>query len=90
MGGKVQAMPGFADHVAFIDLGLCMVCREKTCIAMCSGQAITLGDDGSARLRAREVHPLRRMHLELRPHAPRQQSNVDFGAGSGGLHSAEN
>ena len=46
LGGKVQAMPGFADHVVFRDLGLCIDCEEKTCIAMCSGQAITLGDDG--------------------------------------------
>ena len=46
MGGKVQAMPGFADHVVFRDLRLCAACDEKTCIAMCSGQAITLGADG--------------------------------------------
>ena len=41
IGGKVQAMPGFADHVVFRDLNLCIACEEKTCIAMCSGQAIT-------------------------------------------------
>jgi len=43
IGGKVQAMPGFADHVAFHNAELCIACEEKTCIAMCSGQAITLG-----------------------------------------------
>jgi electron-transferring-flavoprotein dehydrogenase len=47
LGGKVQAMPGFADHVIFRDVGLCIGCEEKTCIAMCSGQAITLGEDGA-------------------------------------------
>ena len=46
MGGKVQAMPGFADHVVFRDTRLCVACAEKTCIAMCSGQAITQGADG--------------------------------------------
>ena len=46
MGGKVQAMPGFADHVVFRNKQLCIACGEKTCIAMCSGQAITQGDDG--------------------------------------------
>ena len=46
MGGKVQAMPGFADHVVFRDLRLCAACDEKTCIAMCSGQAITLAESG--------------------------------------------
>jgi electron-transferring-flavoprotein dehydrogenase len=66
MGGKVQAMPGFADHVAFLDARLCIVCVEKTCIAMCSGQALTQSGRGSARLRARKVRPLRRMPLELR------------------------
>ncbi|HEY1875852.1 MAG TPA: hypothetical protein VGG66_00230, partial [Rhizomicrobium sp.] len=43
LGGKVQALTGFADHVVFRDLRLCAACDEKTCIAMCSGQAITLG-----------------------------------------------
>ena len=47
MGGKVQAMPGFADHVVFLDKRRCIACEEKTCIAMCSGQAITLGPDGA-------------------------------------------
>jgi len=46
IGGKVQAMPGFADHVIFRDLKLCTACSEKTCVAMCSGQAITQGADG--------------------------------------------
>ena len=45
MGGKVQAMPGFADHVVFLDKRRCIACEEKTCIAMCSGQAITQGAD---------------------------------------------
>ena len=43
MGGKVQALLGFADHIVFRDLRLCAAYDEKTCIAMCSGQAITLG-----------------------------------------------
>jgi electron-transferring-flavoprotein dehydrogenase len=46
MGGKVQAMPGFADHVVFRNIGLCLGCEDKTCIAMCSGQALTLGPEG--------------------------------------------
>ena len=46
MGGKVQAMPGFADHVVFRSIGLCISCEDRTCIAMCSGQAITLGPEG--------------------------------------------
>ena len=48
MGGKVQAAPGFADHVHFRDLTLCAECDDKTCVAMCSGQAITLERAGPA------------------------------------------
>ena len=44
MGGKVQAVGGFADHVIFRDPRLCGACAERTCIAMCSGQAITQGE----------------------------------------------
>ena len=72
MGGKVQAMAGFADHVVFRDPGLCAQCAEKTCIAMCSGQAITQGAEGSDRLRAREVRPLRRVPVELRAYTLRR------------------
>ena len=67
MGGKVQASPGFADHVLFRDLRVCAACDEKTCVAMCSGQAITLGADGLPDVRAREVRALRRMPVELQP-----------------------
>ena len=39
MGGKVQAAPGYADHVTFADPDLCAACREQVCIEACSGQA---------------------------------------------------
>jgi electron-transferring-flavoprotein dehydrogenase len=90
MGGKVQAMPGFADHVVFRNLELCISCEEHTCIAMCSGQAITWGGDGMPVFEREKcvhcggclwncAHPPDGVH-----------SNIDFRAGSGGLHSAEN
>ena len=89
MGGKVQAAAGFADHVIFRDPKLCEPCEERTCIAMCSGQAITPGA-GRARVRPREMRPLRRVPVELLAIARGQHSNIDFRAGPGGLHSAEN
>ena len=49
MGGKVQAVAGFADHVVFKDLRLCARCEDHTCVAMCSGQAITLDSNGLPR-----------------------------------------
>ena len=91
MGGKVQAMPGFADHVVFRDPALCIACDEKTCIAMCSGQAITLGrrrrcPPSSARS-ASTAAPA----CGTAPNPPDgEHSNIEFRAGSGGLHSAEN
>jgi electron-transferring-flavoprotein dehydrogenase len=84
IGGKVQAMPGFADHVRFRNLQLCAACNEKTCVAMCSGQAITEGADG-----------LPSFEREKCVHCGGcvwncSGENVEFGAGSGGLHSAVN
>jgi len=84
IGGKVQAMPGFADHVRFRNHQLCAACDEKTCVSMCSGQAITEGADG-----------LPSFEREKCVHCGGclwncAGENVEFGAGSGGLHSAEN
>ena len=90
MGGKVQAMPGFADHVVFLDRQQCIACEEKTCIAMCSGQAIMLGDDGAPAFeREKCVHC--GACLWNCAHSPDgERSSIAFTAGSGGLHSAEN
>jgi electron-transferring-flavoprotein dehydrogenase len=83
MGGKVQAMPGFADHVVFRDPHLCAECVEKTCVAMCSGQAITRAESAIAFEREKCVHC--GACLWNCAH-----TNIEFRAGAGGLHSAEN
>ena len=90
MGGKVQAMPGYADHVRFIDKKLCESCAQKTCISMCSGQAIAAGADGlPAFEREKCVHC--GACLWNCAHSPDDEhGNIEFVAGSGGLHSAEN
>jgi len=90
MGGKVQAMAGFADHVVFRDPHLCAECAEKTCVAMCSGQAITQGAEGSIAFeREKCVHC--GACLWNCAHTPfGEHTNIDFRAGSGGFHSAEN
>jgi len=90
MGGKVQAMPGFADHVLFRDAALCIACDEKTCISMCSGQALSLGEDNlPAFEREKCIHC--GACLWNCGHSPDGiHSNIDFRAGAGGLHSAEN
>jgi electron-transferring-flavoprotein dehydrogenase len=90
VGGKVQAIPGFADHVVFLDRQCCIACEEKTCIGMCSGQAITLGEDGAPAFeREKCVHC--GACLWNCAHSPDgERGSIEFQAGAGGLHSAEN
>jgi len=90
MGGKVQAAAGYADHVVFRDLSLCEKCGAMTCVEMCSGQAITRGENsGPAFDREKCVHC--GACLWNCAHSPDGvHSNIEFRAGAGGLHSAEN
>ncbi len=90
MGGKVQAMPGFADHVAFRSIGLCISCEDKTCIAMCSGQAITLGAEGLPAFEREKCVHCGACLWNCSKEFDDDLTNIDFRAGSGGLHSAEN
>lgn len=90
LGGKVQAMPGYADHVVFRDLSVCAACEEATCVAMCSGQAITRSAEGVPTFeREKCVHCGACVWNCTHPPAG-ATSNVIFRAGAGGLHSAEN
>ncbi|MBD3374059.1 4Fe-4S ferredoxin [candidate division KSB1 bacterium] len=92
MGGKVQAPHGYRDHVRFLFPHLCKECEQKTCIEICSGQAITPNDEGVPVFeREKCIHcgacmwscvKYRKDDSEL--------TNIDFKAGTGGLHSAEN
>ena len=90
MGGKVQAMPGFADHVVFRNIGLCIACEEKTCIAMCSGQAITLDADGLPSFEREKCVHCGACLWNCGQSPDGVHANIEFRAGSGGLHSAEN
>ncbi len=90
MGGKVQAMPGFADHVVFLHRQLCIACQEKTCIAMCSGQAITLGEDDMPAFEREKCVHCGACLWNCAQSPDGERSNIEFQAGAGGLHSAEN
>lgn len=84
IGGKVQAAAGYADHVIFRDRALCDRCKVRLCIEMCSGQAILPGHDGRPTFdRDKCVHCGACVW-----NCP--EGNVEFRAGAGGLHSAEN
>ncbi len=92
-GGKVQAAAGFADHVTFADPALCATCTERTCIEICSAQALMPGEEGGTPDFDRE----KCIHCgaciwscsKALPKNP-EQANITFEAGSGGLHSNEN
>ncbi|MDR3772507.1 MAG: hypothetical protein P4L26_04110 [Terracidiphilus sp.] len=90
MGGKVQAMPGFADHVVFRSPSLCIACEEKTCIAMCSGQAITESAEGVPSFEREKCIHCGACLWNCAQSPDGVHSNIDFRAGAGGLHSAEN
>jgi electron-transferring-flavoprotein dehydrogenase len=90
MGGKVQAMAGFADHVVFRDPHLCAVCAEKTCVAMCSGQAITQSADGAIAFEREKCVHCGACLWNCAQATGDGRGNLEFHAGAGGLHSAEN
>ena len=92
LGGKVQAPPGYADHVVFVYPNLCEQCGTKICVEACSGQALTPGEHGVPTFdREKCVHCgacLWNCATPL-PGNP-ERMNIAFRAGTGGLHSAEN
>ncbi len=92
LGGKVQAPTGFKDHVVFKDTELCKQCGSKLCVTVCSGQAITLGDAGVPQFENEKcIHCGVCFWNCMKPDAnDPEQTNIDFQAGPGGLHSAEN
>ena len=92
MGGKVQATPGYADHVVFHDTEVCERCGARTCIDICSGQAITAGADGLPVFdREKCVHCGACLWncSQLRSDGS-GRVNLEFRPAPGGLHSAEN
>ncbi len=92
LGGKVQAPAGYADHVVFLYPHLCEQCGTKLCIEVCSGQAITPGERGVPAFdREKCVHCGACTWNCVQPHPEDpERTNIEFRAGTGGLHSAEN
>ena len=93
LGGKVQAAPGFADHVTFEKPDVCRTCTKHTCIEICSAQALMPSDEpGGVPKFDREkcVHCGACIWncAELVPGT--DHGNIVFKAGAGGLHSNEN
>jgi electron-transferring-flavoprotein dehydrogenase len=89
MGGKVQAAGGYADHVVFRDIETCRGCGNKLCVEMCSGQAITRSLEGVP-IFDREKCVFCGACMWNCPETVNGETNLQFRAGVGGLHSAEN
>ncbi len=92
VGGKVQAAPGYANHVVFLDTKLCETCGARVCVEICSAQAITPGERGVPEFdREKCVHCGACLWNCSQPlQGGNGRTNLAFRAGVGGLHSAEN
>jgi electron-transferring-flavoprotein dehydrogenase len=92
VGGKVQAPAGCADHVLFPHPETCAQCNQRTCVEVCSGQAIAHGPDGVPVFdREKCIHCGACLWncASERPDGS-GRTVLEFAAGAGGLHSAEN
>lgn len=91
MGGKVQAAAGYADHVTFLRPETCKACGKKVCFEICSAEAIRPGDGGVPSFdREKCVHCGACLWSCTQRIDGTNDVNLQFRAGTGGLHSAEN
>jgi electron-transferring-flavoprotein dehydrogenase len=92
LGGKVQAPPGYVDHVVFLYPELCERCGTKICIELCSGQAIAPGTGGVPAFDREKCVHCGACYWNCAQPIPEnpERMNIAFRAGTGGLHSAEN
>jgi electron-transferring-flavoprotein dehydrogenase len=91
MGGKVQAPPGYADHVVFSRPELCQACDRKVCFEICSAEAIRPGEGGVPTFdREKCVHCGACLWSCTQRLGRTEEVNLQLRAGTGGLHSAEN
>jgi len=90
MGGGVQAPAGYANHVIFRRPELCRGCETKLCVEMCSGQAITRGEDGVPAFDREKCVYCGACLWNCDAGDDGAEGNIEFRAGAGGLHSTLN
>lgn len=93
VGGKVQAPAGYADHVVFLYPNLCETCEAQVCVEVCSGQAISPSESSGVPDFDREkcVHCGACIwNCAVANPDNEDEGLIQFRAGAGGLHSAEN
>lgn len=90
LGGKVQAPSGYADHVVFLYPHLCERCENKLCIEICSGQAITPGENGVPSFDREKCVHCGACLWSCPQRGDGNGGNLAFRTGAGGLHTVEN
>jgi electron-transferring-flavoprotein dehydrogenase len=91
MGGKVQAPAGYADHVVFVDPELCRTCQRRVCVEICSAEALRPGEGGTPAFDREKCIHCGACLWSCPTRLPgSDRVNLEFRAGAGGLHSAEN
>lgn len=90
LGGSVQAPPGYANHVTFVRPELCIACETKLCVEMCSGQAITRGENGVPAFDREKCVFCGACLWNCAAKVDGAAGNIEFRAGAGGLHSTLN
>lgn len=90
MGGGVQAPPGYANHIQFVHPELCHDCDPKLCVEMCSGQALTRGENGVPAFDREKCVYCGACLWNCGTELPGRKRNIEFRAGAGGLHSSLN
>jgi electron-transferring-flavoprotein dehydrogenase len=90
LGGKVQAPPGYADHVVFTYPHLCEHCDNKLCVEICSGEAITPGENGVPKFDREKCVHCGACLWSCVETLEDGSANLAFRAGAGGLHTVEN
>lgn len=92
LGGKVQASPGYPDHVRFEFPDFCERCAAQLCVEMCSAQAIAPGPGGIPVFDREKCVFCGACFWNCTQSFDDDptRTNITFGTGVGGLHSAEN
>jgi len=90
MGGKVQAPSGYADHVVFLQAAVCEGCGSRTCIEICSAQAIAPGEGKVPAFDREKCVHCGACLWNCTQALDGEQGNIAFRPAAGGLHSAEN
>ncbi|HEX7488537.1 MAG TPA: 4Fe-4S ferredoxin, partial [Anaeromyxobacteraceae bacterium] len=78
------------DHVVFLQPAVCERCGTRTCIEICSAQAIAPGEGKTPAFDREKCVHCGACLWNCTQALDGEQGNIAFRPGAGGLHSAEN